>query len=82
MVDQLSPAARKEVEAIFERMFKDAFTFAQIESVSGGKVTLKFSTDGKETEKGYNCLKSYTPTVGDRVFVIRMSGSVLVVDKK
>lgn len=82
MVNQLSPAARKEVEAIFERMFKDKLTFAQVESVTTDGVTLKFSTDGEETAKDYKFLQSYTPTAGDRVFVVRLSGSILVLGKK
>ena len=55
---------------------------ATVAAVDGnGRVSLIVPTTGEAGMKHYPRLASYTPTVGDRVYIVRISGTYLVVGK-
>lgn len=46
-----------------------------------GHVSLIVPTTGEAGLKHYPRIASYTPTVGDRVYIVRISGTYLVIGK-
>ncbi|MBU9724118.1 MULTISPECIES: hypothetical protein [Bacillaceae] len=45
------------------------------------KPTIIFSGEENPSEKGYSYLGSYTPTVGDRVLLVRVKSTYVILDK-
>lgn len=44
---------------------------ATVTSLDGGKAIIRFDEDSQPSQKVYKAFTSYTPTVGDRVMLIR-----------
>lgn len=45
------------------------------------KLKIKFDGEDSLSGKGYSYLQSYTPVLGDRVLLIKMSGTYVIVDR-
>ena len=55
-------------------------SFATVAAIDGaGRVTLTFPVSGETSTKYYPRLASYSPTVGDRVYIVPVSGTYLVI---
>ena len=55
--------------------------FAKIGEVTASGVSLILPGETRTTEKKYNYLASYTPSVNDRVAVFKYGGTMLVLGK-
>jgi hypothetical protein len=54
---------------------------ATVISIDGSGLTLRFDGETEARTKKYKRLASYTPSVGDRVFVVFISGTYIVMGK-
>lgn len=52
---------------------------AVVETVEAGGVTLRFEGEAAARTKVYKRLASYTPTAGDRVYIVPVSGTYIVI---
>lgn len=55
--------------------------FAKVAEVGTGGIRLLLPGESLPTQKYYNYLTSYSPTVGDRVAVIKNGGTFLIIGK-
>ena len=55
--------------------------FAKVAEVGANGLRLILPGESVPTQKYYNCLASYSPTVGDRVAVIKNGGTFLIIGK-
>lgn len=51
--------------------------FATVTSVDNDKIKVKFNMDDTASELEYLKLKSYTPTVGDRVIMVKTGATYI-----
>lgn len=56
------------------------FKIGTIASVDG-KPTVIFAGESTPSQKGYSYLASYTPAVGDRVLLVKIGGTYVILDK-
>lgn len=73
--------AREDVIGIIKKELNIGPKTATVTGVSGGKVRLEVAGETAATQKYYKYVKSYTPTVGDRVYIDRSSGTYVVLGK-
>lgn len=66
-----------------EKMFgeKSVYRMATVMSVSGGRPIIRFNGETKNAEKKYKYLGSYSPAVGDKVILARISRSYVILGK-
>ena len=55
--------------------------FAKVAEVGTGGIRLLLPGETIPTQKYYNYLTSYSPTIGDRVAVIKNGGTFLIIGK-
>ena len=48
---------------------------------TNGKPTVTFAGEDQPSQKGYSYLASYTPAVGDRVLLVKIGGTYVILDK-
>ena len=74
------PTAREFIEMNTKEPEK-IFRLGKVDSVTGGLPTIQF--DGEETASGklYAKLDGYSPTVGDRALLAKVSGTYIVLGK-
>lgn len=68
---------RELVEGKKQRITK----LGKVTSVSGGKTFIRFDGEDSASTKGYMKLSSYSPTVGDRVILLRCNGTYIILGK-
>lgn len=56
-------------------------SLAVVESIEANGLTLRFEGEETARTKPYKCLDSYIPTVGDRVYIVPVSGTYLIIGK-
>lgn len=56
------------------------FRIATVASADG-KPTVTFAGEDKPSGKGYSFLNGYTPSEGDRVLMVRVKGTYVILDK-
>lgn len=72
----------KTDDKINKSVNKGMSNFATITGISdSGTVFLRFDGETEPSRKQYQRLSGYIPQVGDRVLLLRHSGTVLVIDK-
>lgn len=54
---------------------------ATVEAINGNTLIVRIGGEENPREKGYYYLASYSPTVGDRVFLLRHGDSYLILGK-
>jgi len=60
---------------------KASSSMATVTDISSGHVLLRFDGETAARTKLYKRLSSYTPEVGDRVYIVPMSGTYIVIGK-
>ncbi len=59
----------------------DEARLAVVQSVETNGLALRFEGEETARSKPYKCLDSYIPTVGDRVYIVPVSGTFLIIGK-
>jgi len=54
-------------------------SFATVTAYSGGKAKIRIDGEAQERNTQYRCIESCVPNVGDRVFFMRVSGTILII---
>ena len=57
------------------------FRFATVDSLSGSNPIIKFDGEQTPSSKIYKRLGSYAPTKGDRVLLVSVSGTYVILGK-
>ena len=52
---------------------------ATVIAITTNGLTLRFDGENEARMKPYKCLSSYIPTIGDRVYIVAISGTYLVI---
>ena len=73
-VDRIKDIVREELSD------QARFKIGTIASTDG-KPTVKFAGEDEPSGKGYSYLAGYTPTEGDRVLLVRVKGTYVILDK-
>jgi len=58
-----------------------AYRMAVVSSISSGRPYIRFYGENAASQKPYKYLQSYTPTVGDKVLVARVSKTYVILGK-
>ncbi len=80
MIDGLG-LTRADVAEIINKQLNLGPRTATVTGIDGNKVSLYVAGETVSTQKFYKCVSSYAPTVGDRVYIDRSSGTYVVLGK-
>ena len=72
----------KDLVKMNEQKANNEYRLASVVSLfSTGHPKIKFDGEESASEKKYSYLASYTPQSGDRVFLVRVSGTYIILGK-
>lgn len=77
-----SQALIEMLERIIDKRVKKPFTLGRIDpKYTGGLPKILFDGDSQVSIKSYSYLSSYTPKANDRVLLVNIAGTHLVIGK-
>lgn len=60
---------------------KEQFRMARVMELENGRPIVRFSGETANAKKKYKYLSSYYPAIGDKVIMIRISGTYVILGK-
>ena len=79
MFDDCKDKIREEKD-FFSRKTTN-FRMGEVTGLSNGRPVIKFYGESENSKKMYKYLSSYTPAAGDRVLVVSVGGTCVIIGK-